>query len=103
CTASSHLVHAAPAWAAAASRDAVIAHVSGFDFGDRGSDNYRVWLNGEIVLSTTREPAVAAFFRDHAGLDVPVGDFDIGRHRGEDAARKWAKTALPEDQLESGP
>lgn len=96
-TGAPHLIAAVHAWAAAASRRTLIGHVSGFEFGDRGSDDYLVWAEGEIVLATPHEGKVAAIFRERAGLDVHAG-FDIGRHRGESAAERWAAEARPEDQ-----
>jgi hypothetical protein len=99
-TGAPHLIEAVHAWAAAVSRRTLIAHVSGFEFGDRGTDDYLVWAGGEIVLATPHEGKVAAIFRERAGLDAGAG-FDIGRHRGESAADKWAAEARLEDQVEA--
>jgi mannose-6-phosphate isomerase-like protein (cupin superfamily) len=102
-TRTTHAVHALRAWAEMASRDAPLVHLSGFEFGDQGSDVYNAWFGGEIVLQGASEAAVATFFRERADLVVPDIDFRIGRHRGESAAEKWAALALPEDQAEAAP
>jgi len=88
-------------WAREASmRGPPVAHVSGFEFGDQGSDDYTVWAGGELVLATPHESKVAAWFHDHCGL-LASGGFDIGRHRGESAGAKWAAQAAAEP--EAGP
>lgn len=99
-TSAASLDEALRRWLASASREADVVHVSGYEFGDQGDDVYRVWSAGAVVLGPTGEFKVADYFRDRMGLDVPHGSFDIGRHRGESAAEKWAARALPEDQLD---
>jgi mannose-6-phosphate isomerase-like protein (cupin superfamily) len=89
-------------WLVDASQRAAIAHVSGYEFGDEGDDVYEVWSGGQVVLGRCGEHAVADFFRDRRGLAIPRASFDIGRHRGESAAEKWAATARPEDQADGG-
>jgi hypothetical protein len=81
-------------WAAAASRNTAMAHVSTGEFGDTSYEYVTVWADGAVVLAGGGLRAVLAYFRDRAGWDLGDQPIDLEIHRGEDAAEKWAAAAL---------
>jgi hypothetical protein len=80
-------------WGAEASRGTAIAYVSNGEFGDYGYDDATLWADGREILSGVPAQAVLDHFRDRLGLDLGSEPIDLGRHRGEDAAEKWAAAA----------
>ena len=77
-------------WGAEASRFAAVAFVSLGEFGNQSHEEVTVWSRGRQVLSLVPLRAALDYFRDRAALDLGVTPFDLERHRGEDAAEKWA-------------
>jgi hypothetical protein len=68
-------------------------YVSTGEFGDQSYEEATLWSGGREILSRAGVPAVLAHLRDQAGLDLGTEPLDLGRHRGEDAAEKWAAVA----------
>jgi len=81
-------------WGAEASAGAPVAYLSVGEFGDQGYEEATLWSGGREVLSRVRIGAVLAHLRDQAGLDLGNQPIDLERHRGEDAAEKWAAAAI---------
>jgi hypothetical protein len=77
-------------WGAEASRASAVAFVSLGEFGNQSHEEVTVWSRGREVL--TRVPLRTALddFRDRAAIELGDTPFDLERHRGEDAADKWA-------------
>ncbi len=82
--------------AALVSESGPAVHVSAFEFGDDGHERYTLWVDGTAKWTRGRESQVRQFFTDERGVDAGPG-FDIGKHRGESAAERWAAAdAIPE-------
>jgi hypothetical protein len=80
-------------WGASASANTAIAYVSVGEFGDQFYDTATLWSGGREILSRVTVQAVLNHFRDQMGLDLGNQEIDLDRHRGEDAAEKWAAAA----------
>ena len=85
---------AAPRWGAEASVGTAVVYVSAGEFGDQSYEEATLWADGREVLSRARVSAALSQLRDQAGLDLGNDPLDLGRHRGEDAAEKWAAAAI---------
>jgi hypothetical protein len=81
-------------WAAEASRTGPVAHVSLGEFGDTSYEYVTVWADGGVALRGGGLRAVLDYFRDAAGLDLGGHPIDLEVHRGENAAEKWAASAI---------
>lgn len=77
-------------WAAEASRGAAVAFVSMGEFGNQSHEEVTVWSRGREILSLVPLRAALDYFRDRAAVDLGDTPFNLERHRGEDAADKWA-------------
>lgn len=79
-------------WGAEASVGTVIAYVSLGEFGSQSHEEATLWSDGREKLSRGTVKEVLDHFRKKAGLDLGEGriDLELERHRGEDAAEKWA-------------
>jgi hypothetical protein len=77
-------------WGAEASEVEPVAFVSLGEFGNQSHEEVTVWSRGREVLARVPLRAALDYFRDRAALDPGDTPFDLERHRGEDAAEKWA-------------
>jgi hypothetical protein len=77
-------------WGSEASVVTPVAYLSVGEFGDQSYEEATLWSGGREVLSRVKIGAVLAHFRDQAGFDLGNQPIDWERHRGEDAAEKWA-------------
>ena len=87
---------AARRWGREASADSVVAYVSVGEFGNDSHDEAWLWSKGSATLERATVGAVLAHMRDHLGFDLGGQDLEpeLGRHRGENAAEKWALEAF---------
>ena len=91
---------AARRWGVEASAGTVVVYVSVGEFGDQSYEEATLWSGGREVLSRARIPAALVYLRDQAGLDLGNEPLDLEKHRGEDAAEKWAAAASLQDRGE---
>jgi hypothetical protein len=89
---------AARRWGSEASRGTAIAYVSLGEFGDFGYDNAILWSDGKERLSRGNLKAVLEHFRGQMRFDLGDEPIDLEKHRGEEAAEKWAATATQQGQ-----
>lgn len=85
-------------WGSEASGSTAVAYVSMGEFGNQSHEEATLWSGCREVLSRVNVRAVLDYFRDQAGLDLGNKSIDLERHRGEDAAEKWAAAASQEGQ-----
>jgi len=81
-------------WGAEASASTTVAYVSLGEFGDHSYDDATLWSDGKEVLSRVTLRAVLAHFRDQARFDLGNKPIDLETQRGEDAAERWAASAI---------
>jgi hypothetical protein len=84
-------------WMADASAGTAVAYVSIGEFGDDGWDNASLWSDGRELLQGTTLLAVLDHFQNQAGINIGSKSIDLGRHRGDDAAERWAAEAVLEE------
>src|SRR5262249_42957712 len=71
-----------------------VALVSVGEFGDDSYDRASLWSDGRELLSRATVREVLVNFRKQTGLDLGNKSIDLEKHRGDDAAEKWAATAI---------
>jgi hypothetical protein len=81
-------------WGKEASAGTTVAYVSVGEFGDDSYDKATLWSDGRELLSGVALRAILIHFRDQVGLDLGNEDIDLEKHRGDDAAEKWAAAAI---------
>jgi hypothetical protein len=81
-------------WMAEASAGTAVAYVSIGEFGDDGWDNASLWSDGRELLPRANLLAVLDHFQNQAGINIGSGGIDLGKHRGDDAAERWAAEAI---------
>jgi hypothetical protein len=80
-------------WGAEASVGTAAVYVSAGEFGDQSYEEATLWADGREILSRARVSAALSQLRGQTGLDLGNEPLDLGWHRGEDAAEKWAAAA----------
>jgi hypothetical protein len=85
---------AARRWGKEASAGTTVALVN---LGERGGDSHRdatLWSDGKELLSGVSLRAALYHFRSEARVDIGHDGVNLAKHRGDDAAEKWAAEAI---------